>query len=202
MIVAGGWTPKDGWGPGPTYTAELWNPKTNAFAALPPMPVATARAVGHWLPGHAGQVLLFAEGTSSDLPAFDVATHTWFDAGAFGMGSQEGACAFFPFRFKGGFYAWQRYRTQGFYSSKNCESDDEDTDDPLAGRGYVVLYLSSYAGTSRAGDDDLAGTAAEYEIGHRADCPGVPASAFSHLTPVADTPAPSSAPHPAPSTRP
>lgn len=124
VIVAGGWTPKDGWGPGPTYTAELWNPRTNVFEALPPMPVATARAVAHWLPGHEGRILLFAQGTSSDVPAFNVATHTWFDAGSFGMGSEEGACAFFPFRFKGGFYAWQRYRTEGFYSSRSCESDD------------------------------------------------------------------------------
>ena len=72
---------------------------------------------------------------------------------------------------------------------------DEDTDNPLAGRGYIVLYLSSYAGTSRAGDDDLVGTAAEYEVDGRADCPGVPAAAFSHLTPVADTPNPAAAVH-------
>lgn len=79
---------------------------------------------------------------------------------------------------------------------------DEDTDDPLAGRGYIVLYLSSYSGTSRAGDDDLVGLAAEYQVSNRTDCPGVPAAAFSHLTPVADTPAPSFAPLPAPRTQP
>jgi hypothetical protein len=79
---------------------------------------------------------------------------------------------------------------------------DEDSDDPLAGRGYIVLYLSRYAGTSRAGDDDLVGVGAEYEVYDRTDCPGVPASVFSHLTPVADTPTPSSTPHPAPGTQP
>lgn len=72
---------------------------------------------------------------------------------------------------------------------------DEDTDEPLAGRGYIVLYLSSYAGTSRAENDDLVGVAAEYQVDGGADCPGVPASAFSHLTPVADTPNPATAVH-------
>jgi hypothetical protein len=72
---------------------------------------------------------------------------------------------------------------------------DEDSDDPLAGRGYIALYLSSYAGTSRAGDDDLVGMAAEYDVDQRADCPGAPASTFSRLTPVPDTPRPPAASH-------
>jgi hypothetical protein len=120
VIVAGGWTPFDKWGPGPTRTAERWNPQRNAFEALPPMPVATAKARGYWLPGYEGRILIFAQGLSADLPAFDVATHSWFDAGSFGASSEEGACAFFPFRFEGRFYAWQRYRNEGHYSDKVC----------------------------------------------------------------------------------
>lgn len=62
---------------------------------------------------------------------------------------------------------------------------DEDGKDALDGRGYVVLYLSSYATA-----DEIVGTAAESVVDNREDCPGVPASAFSTLAPVADKPDP------------
>ena len=124
VIVAGGWTAKDNWGPGPSRSAERWDPARNVFTSLPPMPEATARAKGRWLPGYEGRIVLFAEGVSAGLPAFDVATQTWFNAGSWQQGSEEGACAFFPFLFEGRFYAWQRFRSEGHYSSRSCGLDD------------------------------------------------------------------------------
>ncbi|GLQ98245.1 hypothetical protein GCM10007863_26650 [Dyella mobilis] len=106
VLVAGGWTPTDRLGVGPSRSAERWDPGRNAFEALPPMPAATAFAKGSWLPGYEGRIVLFGRGISAHLPAFDVATRTWFDAGAWERGDQLGASGFFPFQLEGRFYAW------------------------------------------------------------------------------------------------
>lgn len=124
VLVAGGWTEADFWGPGPSATAERWDPARNAFEPLPPMPVPTALAHARWWPGREGRTLLLVEGMSAGVAAFDVATRTWFEAGAWRAGSEEGACAFFPFVKDGRTWAWQRFRSEGHYSSKSCENDD------------------------------------------------------------------------------
>lgn len=125
ILVSGGWTTRAGWGIGPSATAELWNPRTNRFEALPPMPSGTGRhrfMTLPWMPGR----LYAIEGVNGSAHVFDLATRTWRTAGAWTEGSEEGGCGFFPFRFEGHTYAWLRNRTDGHYATKAC-ADQEAT---------------------------------------------------------------------------
>ena len=60
------------------------------------------------------------EGMSNSLPAFEVTTRSWYNAGSWRQGSEEGSCAFLPFTVGGNTYAWAWYRSEGHYSSKTC----------------------------------------------------------------------------------
>jgi hypothetical protein len=120
VLVAGGWTKEAFWGPGPSNTAELWDPRSNAFHALPPMPVANAQMRPRWAPGHEGKILLMAEGVSAGIAAFDVEKHTWYLAATLLMGSEEGGCVSFSFSNAGKRWIWQSYKAEGTYSSRSC----------------------------------------------------------------------------------
>jgi len=126
ILVSGGWTNLARWGLGPSATAEVWNPRTDRFEALPPMPSGTARhrfATLPWLPGRVFAV----EGVNGSEYAFDLASRTWRVAAAWTSGSEEGGCGFFPFRLEGHTYAWRVNRTEGHYSSKSCDEPTHAT---------------------------------------------------------------------------
>ena len=116
VLVAGGYTKAEPWGPGPSRTAELWSPISNRFEPLPPMPVPTARAKAYWAPGQEGRTLLIAEGMSAGISAFDVQRRVWYLAGAWEAGSEEGACTFVPFKMGEQTWAWQNFKSEGHYS--------------------------------------------------------------------------------------
>jgi hypothetical protein len=120
VLVTGGWTKQAGWGRGPSATAERWDPTTNRFAAITPMPTGTARHHGVWLPGQEGKSLLVTGGVSGTAQAYDVATRTWRTVAEWVEGSEEGGCGFLPFTFDGNAYAWALRRSEGHYSSKAC----------------------------------------------------------------------------------
>lgn len=122
ILVTGGWTPTHGWGHGPARTAERWNPATNKFEAIAPMPSGTSRHRAIWMPGQEGKTLLIAGGNNSSVHAYDVRTGEWTTAGATRQGSEEGGCAFVPFVLAGQTYAWTVNNTEGHYSSKSCGS--------------------------------------------------------------------------------
>lgn len=106
ILVTGGWTPNHGWGHGPSRSAERWNPVTNKFEAVAPMPSGTARHRALSIPGEEGKTLLFGGGNNSSLHAYDIRTGEWRTAGATWQGSEEGKCRFIPFRMAGNTYAW------------------------------------------------------------------------------------------------
>ncbi len=119
ILVSGGWTKKAEWGLGPSATAELWDPRTNRFEALPPMPSGTARHRFVTLPWAPGRVYA-VEGVNGSAHVLDLASRTWRTAAMWTEGSEEGGCGFFPFRFEGHTYAWLLNKTDGHYSSKSC----------------------------------------------------------------------------------
>ncbi len=119
ILVTGGWTPSAGWGKGPSRSAERWNPQTNRFEAITPMPTGTARHRFVWMPGRTG-TLLAGGGTNSEVQAYDIETGSWHLAAAAAQGSEEGGCVFVPFLVGGEAYAWAANRSEGFYSSKDC----------------------------------------------------------------------------------
>lgn len=125
ILVTGGWTPTQGWGHGPSRTAERWNPTTNKFEAIAPMPSGTSRHRAVWMPGQEGKTLLIAGGTNSSVHAYNVQTGEWRTAGATRQGSEEGGCAFIPFVLAGQTYAWTVNNTEGHYSSKSCGSQQD-----------------------------------------------------------------------------
>ena len=120
VLVTGGWTQKRDWGHGPSRTAERWNPATNRFEAIAPMPMGNARHRSLWMPGQEGKTLLVVERMSGTAQAYDVAQGTWRTAGAWYQGSEEGGCGFYPFVSNGTAYAWGIWRAEGYYSSKSC----------------------------------------------------------------------------------
>lgn len=106
VLVTGGWTPTQGWGHGPSRTAERWNPATNKFEAVAPMPSGSARHRAVWMPGQQGKTLLIAGGNNSSVHAYDLRTGTWRTAGASWQGNEEGGDTLVPFVFGGNLYAW------------------------------------------------------------------------------------------------
>ena len=119
VLVTGGWTKKADWGKGPSATAERWNPATNRFEAVAPMPTGTALHRGFWLPGQEGKSLLITQGMSNTAQAYDLATQTWRTVGSWGEGEQAGAWPM-PFTFDGNTYAWRLNRAQCHDSNKDC----------------------------------------------------------------------------------
>ena len=120
VLVTGGWTEKAGWGHGPSATAEHWDPASNRFQAVAPMPTGTARHRGIWPPGGDGTTLFIAEGLSGTAQAYDVGSKTWRTVGEWVQGSEEGGCGFYPFIHDGNAYAWLLNKAEGHYSSKSC----------------------------------------------------------------------------------
>lgn len=107
VLVAGGWTRAAGWGYyGPSRTAERWNPATNTFESIAPMPVGDAGQRGMWMPGRDGKTLLMVDGLSASVPAYDLPTATWRIIGSWPHGSEKAGCGFFPFFAAGQAYAW------------------------------------------------------------------------------------------------
>ncbi|MBK7791923.1 MAG: hypothetical protein IPJ62_04965 [Betaproteobacteria bacterium] len=139
VLVTGGWTKQAGWGRGPSATAERWNPETNRFEAVAPMPAGTARHRGFWLPGREGKSLLVTQGVSNTAEAYDLATQTWRTVGSWGEGSQEGAWPM-PFTFEGNDYAWSLNRAQCHDSNKDC----------MQPKYYSLTLLRPLAGTAPA----------------------------------------------------
>jgi hypothetical protein len=121
VLVSGGWTKKADWSNGPSFTAERWNPATDRFEPLPPMPNANARHRFLWWHAPWGDTLLSVMGVAGAAHAFDPATQSWRAAAAWDTGSEEGGCGFFPFVLRGQAYAWQRLRSQGAYSTRSCD---------------------------------------------------------------------------------
>lgn len=121
VLVSGGWTPSAGWGPGPSRTAERWRPGTDRFEALPPMPTGDAQHRSFWWTAGGKRMLWMVGGLSNSLPAFDPDTLSWANAASWPQGSEEGACAFFPFVKDGQTYAWHWYREESHYSTKSCD---------------------------------------------------------------------------------
>ncbi|MDH4134126.1 MAG: hypothetical protein OEV31_05005, partial [Gammaproteobacteria bacterium] len=106
ILVTGGWTPNHGWGHGPSRSAERWNPATNTFETIAPMPSGTARHRAIWMPGEEGKTLLIGGGNNSSLHSYDVRSGEWRTAGTTWQGKEEGKCRFVPFRMAGNAYAW------------------------------------------------------------------------------------------------
>jgi len=124
ILVTGGWTKAAGWGDGPSRTAERWNPQSNRFEALPPMPVGHALHQHMWWNAPWGKTLLVGVGTTSAVDAFDPATSSWRNVGSWPSGSEEGGCALYPFVVDGAAYAWLWNRSEGYYSSKTCDNPE------------------------------------------------------------------------------
>ena len=122
ILVTGGWTKAAGWGEGPSRTAERWNPQSNRFEALPPMPAGHALHRHMWWNAPWGKTLLVGVGTTSAIDAFDPASGSWRTVGSWPSGSEEGGCGLYPFVVDGTAYAWLWNRSEGFYSSKSCEN--------------------------------------------------------------------------------
>lgn len=120
ILVTGGWTKAAEWGSGASRTAERWNPATNRFEALPPMPNGTARHRHLWWNAPWGRSLLVVPGIAGAVQSLDTRTWTWRTVGAWAKGSEEGGCGFYPFVVDGNAYAWLLNRTEGFYSGKSC----------------------------------------------------------------------------------
>lgn len=120
ILVTGGWTRTAGWGKGPSRSAERWNPSSNRFETVAPMPSGTARHLAIAMPGQEHQTLLVAAGTNASVFAFDIDTASWRTVGALRQGTEEGGCLFLPFQLAGNTYAWTVSRSEGFYSSKSC----------------------------------------------------------------------------------
>lgn len=120
ILVTGGWTPAADWGKGPSRSAERWNPASNRFETVAPMPSGTARHQAIGMPGQEDQALLMAAGTNASVFAFDIGSGSWKTVGALRQGSEEGGCLFVPFQLAGNTYAWSASRSEGFYSSKSC----------------------------------------------------------------------------------
>ena len=106
ILVTGGWTPNHGWGHGPSRSAERWNPVTNKFEAVAPMPSGTARHRALWMPGEEGKTLLIGGGSNSSMHAYDIRAGEWRTVGAISQGSEGGKCRFVPFRMAGNAYTW------------------------------------------------------------------------------------------------
>ncbi len=121
VLVSGGWTQAAPWGYGPSFTAERWNPASDRFEPLPPMPNGNARHRFQWWRAPWGNTLVSVMGLSGAAHAFDPATRSWREIGAWRSGSEEGGCGFFPFVLQGQAYAWQRLRSQGQYSTRQCD---------------------------------------------------------------------------------
>lgn len=137
VLVTGGWTKKADWGKGPSATAERWNPATNRFEAVAPMPTGTALHRGFWLPGQEGKSLLITQGMSNTAQAYDLATQTWRTVGSWGEGEQAGAWPM-PFTFDGNTYAWRLNRAQCHDSNKDC----------MEHKYYSLTLLRPLAGTA------------------------------------------------------
>jgi len=123
VLVTGGWTKAAEWGSGASRTAERWNPATNKFEALPPMPTGSARHKHFWWDAPWGKTLLVGQGTVGAVHSLDTTNWTWRTVGEWTEGSEEGGCGFFPFVVAGNAYAWLRNRSEGHYSSKSCEQN-------------------------------------------------------------------------------
>jgi len=121
ILVTGGWTKAAGWGEGPSRTAERWNPQSNRFEALPPMPIGHALHRHMWWNAPWGKTLLVGVGTTGAVDAYDPSTNSWRNVGSWPSGSEEGGCALYPFVVDGTAYAWLWNRSEGYYSSKSCE---------------------------------------------------------------------------------
>ncbi len=120
ILVTGGWTKGAEWGSGGSRTAERWNPATNRFEALPPMPNGTTRHRHMWWEAPWGRTLLVVPGLAGAVQSLDISTWIWRTVGEWGSGSEEGGCGFYPFVLDGNAYAWLINRTEGHYSSKSC----------------------------------------------------------------------------------
>lgn len=127
ILVTGGWTPTQGWGHGPSRSAERWNPVTNKFESVAPMPSGTSRHQAEWMPGQKNKTLLIAGGTSSSIHAYDIRSGEWRLVGVTRQGSEEGGCALIPFIHAGNVYTWIAYQSEGHYSSKSCTSQQDWT---------------------------------------------------------------------------
>lgn len=123
VLVTGGWTKVAEWGSGASRTAERWNPATDKFEALPPMPTGAARHKHFWWDAPWGKTLLVGQGTVGAVHSLDTSNWTWRTVGEWTEGSEEGGCGFFPFVVAGNAYAWLRNRSEGHYSSKSCEQN-------------------------------------------------------------------------------
>ena len=120
ILATGGWTKAAEWGSGASRTAERWNPATNRFEALPPMPNGTARHRHVWWDAPWGRTLLVVPGLAGAVQSLDTSTWSWRTVGEWASGSEEGGCGFYPFAVDGNAYAWLVNRTEGHYSSKSC----------------------------------------------------------------------------------
>lgn len=158
ILVTGGWTPTQGWGHGPSRTAERWNPATNKFEAIAPMPSGTSRHMAVWMPGQQGKILLIAGGTSSSIHAYDVRNGAWSMPGITRQGSEEGGCVFVPFLRAGRVYAWSGYKSEGHYSSQSCATQNE----------WQLTALRIANGT-------LASAGADASVTYRSDAAVIPA---------------------------
>jgi hypothetical protein len=120
VLVTGGWTKAADWGSGASRTAERWNPATNQFEALPPMPTGTARHKHIWWDAPWGRTLLVVQGIAGAAHSLDISNWSWRTVAEWYQGSEEGGCGFYPFVAGGNAYAWLVNRAEGFYSSKSC----------------------------------------------------------------------------------
>jgi len=125
ILVTGGFTPSSGWREGPSRTVERWNPQTQRFEPLPPMPEATARHQHiEWDAPWGETLLLVAKGTAASAQALDTRTWTWRVAGEWASGSAEGGCGFYPFEHDGNAYAWLVNREESSHANKSCSNQD------------------------------------------------------------------------------
>ncbi len=120
VLVTGGWTKAANWGSGASRTAERWNPITNRFEALPPMPTGTARHKHIWWDAPWGRTLIVGQGLAGAAHSLDTSTWNWRTLGEWAGGSEEGGCGFYPFVAGGNAYAWLVNRAEGHYSDKSC----------------------------------------------------------------------------------
>lgn len=125
IVVTGGWTPASGWREGPSRTAERWNPHTQRFEPLPPMPEATARHQHiEWRAPWGETLLLAVKGTAASAQALDTRTWSWRVIGEWASGSEQGGCGFYPFVRDGNAYAWLVNREEYSHARQTCSNQD------------------------------------------------------------------------------
>lgn len=144
ILVAGGYTVGTLLGEGGSRNVERWNPKTNVFEAQAPMQQGEASARPFWMPGRQGRTLLFAQGVSTAISAYDLATKAWFVAG---VQPDDNPSLLFPFLRDGQPWMWQMIDAVGDSPRHAFKLIQPGPESPSSGSKDVAILASNGVST-------------------------------------------------------